>query len=55
LYSYKEIFSIVPIESIVRDNQDRYYEAIEKSTYLGESTPFIEFMLEVILEVLDEI
>ncbi|MEA1879871.1 MAG: Fic family protein, partial [Campylobacterota bacterium] len=35
--------------SIVRENQDRYYEALEMSGSLGESTPFVEFMLEVIL------
>lgn len=50
LYSWREVFSAIPIESIVRDNQERYYEALEQSGSLGESTPFIEFMLEVILQ-----
>ncbi len=36
-------------ESIVRDFQERYYEALEASGSVGESTLFIEFMLEVIL------
>ncbi len=49
LYNWKEVFNAIPTESIIRDNQDRYYKALEDSGSLGESTPFIEFMLEVIL------
>jgi len=52
LYHYREVFSAIPTESMVRENQAQYYEAIEKSTSLGESTPFIEFMLEVILKTI---
>ncbi len=50
LYHYRKVFSAIPTESIIRDNQERYYEVLELSGSLGESTPFIEFMLEVILE-----
>ena len=50
LYHWREVFSAIPTESIVRDNQEKYYEVLEESGSLGESTPFIEFMLEVILE-----
>lgn len=50
LHSWKSVFSAIPTESIVRDHQEKYYQALEHSTTLGESTPFIEFMLEVILE-----
>ena len=50
LNSYDSVFSLLPIESIVRDHQDEYYKAIELSTETGESTPFIEFMLEMILK-----
>ena len=49
LYSWKNIFSSMPIESIVRDAQESYYKALEDCGSLGESTPFIEFMLEAIL------
>ncbi|MFY9076478.1 Fic family protein [Aliarcobacter butzleri] len=48
LNSFNPIFSLLPTESIVRDYQEEYYKAIEDSTELGESTPFIEFMLEMI-------
>ncbi len=49
LYEWKTIFTGIPVESVVRDAQEAYYEALEKSGSLGESTPFIEFMLEAIL------
>ena len=50
LNSFNPIFSLLPTESIVRDYQVEYYHAIENSTQRGESTPFIEFMLEMILK-----
>ncbi|UCN00508.1 Fic family protein [Sulfurimonas sp. SWIR-19] len=52
LYHWKKIFSAIPTESIIRDNQERYYEVLEESGNLGESTPFVEFMLEVILKAI---
>ena len=55
LYQWKQVFNSVPTESIIRDNQAAYYKAIEDSTAMGESTPFIEFMLEVILETIQNV
>ena len=49
LYSLNPLFSSIPIESIVRDHQVEYYKALEEATEAAESTPFIEFMLEMIL------
>ena len=43
-------YKSLPTESIVNDYQEEYYKALEDSTALGESTPFIEFMLEMILQ-----
>jgi len=48
LNSFNPIFLLIPTESIVREHQEEYYKAIEDSTEQGESTPFIEFMLEMI-------
>ena len=55
LYEWKEVFISVPTESIIRDYQEEYYQAIEASTKQGESTPFIEFMLEVILKTIQNV
>ncbi|WP_434658237.1 Fic family protein [Sulfurimonas sp. NW9] len=52
LHNYNPLFSSLPTESIVRDHQQEYYKALEDATELGESTPFIEFMLKMILEAI---
>ena len=49
----EQIFTILdgnPVESLVCERQSEYYEAIRESSTRGESTPFIVFMLEAILE-----
>jgi len=50
LYNWKNIFAFLPTESIIRDSGKKYYKAIEDSSLSGNSTPFIEFMLEAILK-----
>ncbi len=55
LCDFKPIFACVPIESIIKDNQEEYYNAIRLSTSLGKSTTFIEFMLDVINKALKDI
>ncbi len=55
LNSYNPIFSLLPTESIVRDHQEEYYKAIEDSTEQGESTTFVEFMLEMIWQSVQNI
>ena len=49
LHEWKSVFAYLPVESVVRDAQEEYYDALERSGVLGESTPFVEFMLEAIL------
>ena len=43
-------FSLVPIETAIKEHRREYYQAIEKSSREGKSTVFVEFMLSVILE-----
>lgn len=45
-------FEFLPVENMVYANQKKYYDAIAKSTKAGESTPFVEFMLQNILAAL---
>ena len=52
LYKFNPLFALLPTESIVRDYQEEYYKALEDSTAIGKSTPFIEFMLEMILQTI---
>ena len=46
------IFEHLPIENMVYSNQQAYYHAINRSSDLGDSGPFIDFMLEEILNAL---
>ena len=48
LTQWKPMFAWLPIESIIHDRQEEYYNAINQSNYDGESTVFIEFMLSAI-------
>lgn len=55
LYNWKPIFEYIPIESQIEKFQEDYYEAIAKCHINGDSNFFIEFMLEQIDKVLDEL
>ena len=48
LYKWKDIFEYLPIESKIHKYQDEYYDSI------ANSNVFIEFMLKMIDETLDE-
>lgn len=54
LHNYKKVFSAIPVESVIKEHQAEYYKALEDSGSAGESTPFIEFMLEIILNTIEE-
>ena len=55
LSSWKPIFRWIPIESIIKDNQEDYYKAITLSTSEGKSNKFIIFMLNVIKSAIYDI
>ena len=55
LSNWEPLFEYVPIESEIKKYQDDYYKAINNCNNQGESTEFIEFMLKMIDEVLDEL
>ena len=54
LSQWNPAFAWLPIESIIYDNQQAYYNAINASNDAVDSTPFIEFMLSVIKSALME-
>ncbi|MEZ4907796.1 MAG: Fic family protein [Saprospiraceae bacterium] len=49
------VFEFLPIETLIKERQEQYYETLGKSDNSGESTLFIEFILEIILESLEEL
>lgn len=48
LSKWNSVFAWLPVESIIHDHQQEYYDTINASNDAGESTAFIEFMLSVI-------
>lgn len=46
LARWKSIFAWLPVETIVKQNQQEYYNAIARSDAAGDSTVFILFMLK---------
>ena len=54
LSKWNPLFAWLPIDSIIHDHQVEYYAAINQSNAQGEGTAFIEFMLGIIKEALQE-
>ncbi len=45
-------FSNIPVESLIYQNQKAYYDALQASTDRSDSAPFIEFILQMILDAI---
>lgn len=54
LSQWNPMFAWLPIESIIHDHQPEYYAAINQSNAAGEGTAFVEFMLRMIKQSLEE-
>ena len=55
LSKWNPVFEYIPIESQIEKFQEKYYETISQCHVAGESTIFIEFMLEQIDKILNDI
>ena len=55
LSNWEEIFEYVPIESQIKKYQEEYYSSIANCDHNGNSTEFIEFMLKMIDETLEDL
>lgn len=49
------VFEFLPVENLIKKSQEQYYQALSDSDKIGQSTPFVEFMLGIILESLQEL
>ena len=54
LAHWEKAFTYLPIESMIKKNQEEYYTAIQNCNNAGNSNEFIEFMLKIISESIDE-
>lgn len=50
LARWNPLFADIPVESLIFEHQGEYYQAIQESTQKSDSTPFIAFMLRMILD-----
>lgn len=49
---WNEIFYWLPVEDLIRSRQEEYYKALGKSDRDADSSAFVEFLLQVILDTL---
>ena len=54
LMQWKPVFAWIPVETIVKEHQQEYYDAISQSDHIASSTPFITFMLSCLKQALEE-
>lgn len=55
LSKWNVMFEYMPIENIIRRHQQEYYKTINECDKLGNSTIFIEFMLKIIDETIEDL
>ena len=55
LKEWKSVFAWLPIETLIKENQVEYYNALNSSDSDANSTNFIVFMLQTILRTIKEI
>jgi len=55
LLKESNVFEFLPFETIIKERQSEYYTVLEKSDKSGESTEFIEFMLNSINDSLEKL
>ena len=52
LSRWKPLFADIPLESVIKQHQHDYYQALSRADSDADSTIFIQFMLEAILQTL---
>jgi Fic family protein len=52
LGKWNALFYRLPIESLIKDQQERYYQTLEEADRTASSTVFIEFMLNIVDQLL---
>ncbi len=55
LYNWKNVFGWLPVETLIKERQDEYYEVLGECDKAANSSKFIEFMLNAIFDALSEI
>ncbi len=54
LRNWKSLFAYLPVETIIRERQEAYYQALAVADQRADATPFIEFMLRALCDAIRE-
>jgi len=52
LNHWNPVFSLVPVENMIKNRQQEYYQALQQAGEIGESTVFITYMCQVISDAI---
>ena len=52
LSRWQPLFLLMPLESVLKEHQSQYYQALEQADEQANSTPFIQFILTAIAQTL---
>ena len=55
LYQWKPIFAWLPVETLIRERQQAYYDALKLADKAADSGVFVEFLLQAIADALHEL
>ena len=55
LKDWKSVFAWIPVESLIKENQAKYYRVLRACDAAADSTAFVEFLLLLILKAVEEI
>ena len=55
LSQWQPLLAYLPVESVIRVRQTAYYQALADADRLADSTPFIELMLQALLDAMIEV
>lgn len=54
LSRWRPVLAYLPVETVIREQQEAYYSALAAADQSGEATPFVEYMLQALLQALSE-
>lgn len=54
LRNWKPLLAYLPVETVIRERQEAYYQVLAEADQQADATPFIEFMLSALRDAISE-
>ncbi len=54
LRQWKPLLAYLPVETVIRDRQDAYYQVLAEADRRSDATVFVEFMLQALADALED-